>query len=303
MPTGKDRCLPSMMGFPDPTQPRLLSRHRDSQALSEVLRLVAAHLAQGLVMGDSYRRTALWVGVTRPPIYSIEATEATSTRIIVGACRFVPRSPSVDGYQIKTLEDVMPTPGPLGSGMPGHVSHESPGWVGPRLREARLRRGLSQADLARASGISESFIRLLERGRSDLSLKRLLSLCSAIGIAPADILRDAYSSVIYPARVADRIEVPRRETGNRLYLLFPAGESAFEPAIFELEPGVAMQQSMLHRGREFVFVLEGHVRLEVGSAICDIDAGDAADYQCSIPNRFSNLSDSEKASFLIVDAT
>jgi mannose-6-phosphate isomerase-like protein (cupin superfamily) len=124
-----------------------------------------------------------------------------------------------------------------------------------------------------------------------------------IGIAPADILSDAYSSVILSARVADRIEVPRREVGNRLYLIFPAGQSAFEPAIFELEPGVAMQQAMLHRGREFVFVLQGHVRLEVGSTISDLHSGDGADYQCSIPNRFSNLSDSEKAAFLIVDAT
>jgi len=182
-----------------------------------------------------------------------------------------------------------------------HGNSDSPGWVGPRLREARLRRGLSQADLARATGISESFIRLLERGRSDLSLSRLVALCGAIGVAPADLLHDAYASVILPARVEDRIEVPRREVGLRLHLIFQAGASAFEPAVFELAPGVAMQQAMLHRGREFVFVLEGSVRLDVGSTSSELRMGDAADYQCSIPNRFSNLSTTERAVFLIVD--
>lgn len=179
---------------------------------------------------------------------------------------------------------------------------EAPGWIGPRVREARHRRGLSQADVAAATGISESFIRLLERGRTDISLSRLLAVCGAVGLAPSDLIRDAYSSVIQVARRQDRIEAPGREAGIRLQLLFPAGESALEPALFELEPGVAMQKALLHRGREFVFVLEGEVRLEVGAATVDLSPGDASDYQSSIPHRFSNLSLSDKAVFVIVDA-
>jgi uncharacterized cupin superfamily protein len=88
----------------------------------------------------------------------------------------------------------------------------------------------------------------------------------------------------------------------RLKLLFAAGESALEPALFELEPGIAMQKALLHRGREFVFVLDGQIRLEVGAATVDLATGDAADYQSSIPHRFSNLSSAGTALFLIVDA-
>jgi transcriptional regulator with XRE-family HTH domain len=179
---------------------------------------------------------------------------------------------------------------------------EAPGWVGPRIREARHRRGLSQADVAAATGISESFIRLLERGRTDISLSRLLAVCSAVGLAPSELVRDAYSSVIQVARREDRTDAPGRETGVRLKLLFPAGESALEPALFELEPGIAMQKALLHRGREFVFVLDGQIRLEVGAATVDLATGDAADYQSSIPHRFSNLSSAGTALFLIVDA-
>jgi uncharacterized cupin superfamily protein len=63
-----------------------------------------------------------------------------------------------------------------------------------------------------------------------------------------------------------------------------------------------MQKALLHRGREFVFVLEGTVRLEVGAAKVDLAPGDASDYQSSIPHRFSNLSSADQAVFLIVDA-
>lgn len=179
---------------------------------------------------------------------------------------------------------------------------EAPGWVGPRIREARHRRGLSQADVAAATGISESFIRLLERGRTDIALSRLIAVCGAVGLAPAELIRDAYSSVIQVARREERIDAAARETGVRLQLLFPAGESALEPAVFELEPGVAMQKPLLHRGREFVFVLEGEVRLEVGAATVDLARGDASDYQSSIPHRFTNLSVTDRAAFLILDA-
>jgi transcriptional regulator with XRE-family HTH domain len=190
----------------------------------------------------------------------------------------------------------------LGTTADSSFRPEAPGWVGPRVREARHRRGLSQADVAAATGISESFIRLLERGRTDISLSRLLAVCSAVGVAPSELIRDAYSSVIQVARREDRIDAPGRESGVQLKLLFPAGESALEPALFELEPGVAMQKALLHRGREFVFVLEGQVRLEVGAATVDLAPGDASDYQSSIPHRFSNLSSRIQAVFLIVDA-
>ncbi len=190
----------------------------------------------------------------------------------------------------------------LGSTSDSSFRPEAPGWVGPRIREARHRRGLSQADVAAATGISESFIRLVERGRTDISLSRLLAVCSAVGLAPGELVRDGYSSVIQVARREQRTDAPGRETGVRLKLLFPAGESALEPALFELEPGIAMQKALLHRGREFVFVLEGQIRLEVGAATVDLALGDAADYQSSIPHRFSNLSSMEAAVFLIADA-
>jgi len=190
----------------------------------------------------------------------------------------------------------------LGTTSDSSFRPEAPGWVGPRIREARNRRGLSQSDVAAATGISESFIRLLERGRTDISLSRLLAVCSAVGLAPSELVRDAYSSVIQVARREDRTEAPGREIGVRLKLLFPAGESALEPALFELEPGIAMQKALLHRGREFVFVLDGQIRLEVGAATVDLDLGDAADYQSSIPHRFSNLSSTGTAVFLILDA-
>lgn len=88
----------------------------------------------------------------------------------------------------------------------------------------------------------------------------------------------------------------------RVELLFPAGQSAIEPAIFHLAAGATMQKPLLHRGRELAFVLDGTVHLEVGGNGADLTTGEAADYQSSIPHRFSNLSQGSGATLLIVDS-
>jgi DNA-binding Xre family transcriptional regulator len=44
------------------------------------------------------------------------------------------------------------------------------------LRRLRAERGLSQSDLARVTGISSSFLSLVEQGRSDITIGRLLRL-------------------------------------------------------------------------------------------------------------------------------
>jgi transcriptional regulator with XRE-family HTH domain len=186
--------------------------------------------------------------------------------------------------------------------MRGQAEVSSSGWLGPKIREARLRRGLSQAELARAAGVSASFVRLLEAGKSDVSLSRLLKLTGALGLSVAEVVSDGYSPTVRVSRVDDRVELPAREAGIRLLLLFAGGESAIEPAIFQLDPAASMQKSLFHRGREFVYVLDGRVRLELGSVSVDLDRGEAADYQSTIPHRFSNLSDDRPASFLIADA-
>lgn len=180
--------------------------------------------------------------------------------------------------------------------------NDPPGWVGPKIREARQRRGLSQADLARSSGLSVSFIRLLETGKSDVSMSRFLKLSAALGIPIADLIHEGETSTISLAHPSDRVELPSREKGVHLFLLFPRGESTIEPALCELEPGVSMRKSLFHRGRDFVFVLKGRVKLEVGGSEIELRAGDAADFRSSIPHRFSNCSQTAPASFLITDA-
>lgn len=59
---------------------------------------------------------------------------------------------------------------------------------GRRLSALRVRRGLSQEELARAAGLLPVEVRGAERGQRDLSVVALADLAEALRVAPADLM-------------------------------------------------------------------------------------------------------------------
>ena len=60
--------------------------------------------------------------------------------------------------------------------------------IGERLKRARENKGLSQAKLASEIGFSIAFLSRIERGSSQISLKRLSEICDILGISEGSIL-------------------------------------------------------------------------------------------------------------------
>ncbi len=167
--------------------------------------------------------------------------------------------------------------------------------VGERLRAARVRAGLTQAEVAAKSGLSLSFVRLVESGRSDISLSRLLKWTALFGLPVAELVSDSTSDDVVIVRPAERVEVPLEDTGVRFLLLSHGDDHEIEPAVFELAPGAAMQRPLTHRGEETAYVLRGQVRLWVGADQYTLGEGDCAYYSSQLPHRFSNASSREPA--------
>ena len=60
--------------------------------------------------------------------------------------------------------------------------------VGQRIREWRLRRELSQADVARRAGITQASLSNYENGKRDMPLSTLLGVTSALNVSLGDVL-------------------------------------------------------------------------------------------------------------------
>jgi transcriptional regulator with XRE-family HTH domain len=62
--------------------------------------------------------------------------------------------------------------------------------VGARIRELRLRRGLSQEALADLGGIGRSYMSGIERGVRNCSTLHLLRLAKSLGVRVGDLFPD-----------------------------------------------------------------------------------------------------------------
>ncbi|WP_298256728.1 helix-turn-helix transcriptional regulator [uncultured Litoreibacter sp.] len=68
--------------------------------------------------------------------------------------------------------------------------------TGSRIREHRLMRGMKQADLARETGISASYLNLIEHNRRRIGGKTLLALSQVLGIDPSTLSQGAERAVV-----------------------------------------------------------------------------------------------------------
>ncbi|MBL1076548.1 helix-turn-helix domain-containing protein [Nocardia sp. 2] len=151
--------------------------------------------------------------------------------------------------------------------------------VGPRLRALRRARGITLADLAVRTGVSESTLSRLESGQRRATLELLLPLARAYD-TPLDELVGAPRTGdprihLKPIRRAGMVFVPlsRRPGGVHAFkMIIPAEPQPLEPAL------------KTHDGFEWLYVLNGRLRLVVGERDLVLPAGEAAEFDTSLPH-------------------
>ena len=161
--------------------------------------------------------------------------------------------------------------------------------VGERLRELRRIRRATLRQIADRSGLSESFLSQVERGRSSASIASLRKIAEALGVSMADLFEPG--GVPGP-RVLRRDERPALSFGilGRKLLLTPKPLHHLEVFAGELEVGGSTgEQPYAHGDSEELFVvISGSVQLELGGELFDLETGDSIDYRSSTPHRVTN---------------
>ncbi|MFD7296487.1 helix-turn-helix domain-containing protein [Streptomyces sp. NPDC059897] len=151
--------------------------------------------------------------------------------------------------------------------------------VGPRLRALRRDRGITLAGLAATTGVSESTLSRLESGLRRPSLELLLPLARIYDV-PLDDLVGA------PRTGDPRIHLKPIERFGMTFLPLsrrPGGVHAFKMIIpGRLEPREPTPQT--HEGFEWLFVLNGRLRLVLGERDLTLPPGEAAEFDTSLPH-------------------
>jgi DNA-binding transcriptional MerR regulator/quercetin dioxygenase-like cupin family protein len=157
---------------------------------------------------------------------------------------------------------------------------------GARFRRLRQRRGLSLAQVAKATGVSVGFLSALERGQMSASIATLRRI--------ARYYRTNILSFFEPAKHNSRLVKPAErkilETtkGVRMELL-AWGNTAMEPHLFRIKPGGSSGESYTHEGEEFLHVLRGQFEIWLNQdEHYLLEPGDSLYFQSSTPHRWKN---------------
>ena len=162
---------------------------------------------------------------------------------------------------------------------------------GQRFRRLRTRRGLSLAQVARATKVSVGFLSALERGQMRSSISTLRRI--------ARFYRTNILSLFETAAENPRLVRPGQrkvlETtpGVRMELL-AWGQTAMEPHLFCIKPGGGSGESYSHEGEEFLHVLRGDFEIWLDSKEhYRLKPGDSLYFESSTPHRWKNPGRSE----------
>ena len=78
--------------------------------------------------------------------------------------------------------------------------------IGRRLREWRLKRELSQSEVARVAGITQASLSNYETGKRDLPLATFLGVVAALDVGVGDLLNIPEIIVVRDSRVGRAVE-------------------------------------------------------------------------------------------------
>ena len=166
--------------------------------------------------------------------------------------------------------------------------------VGPRLRDLRKQRGVTLADLTAATGISASTLSRLESGQRKPTLELLLPLARAHGVQLDELVGAPLTGDprvhLRPVRRGGRTWVPvtKRAGGLQAFkVVIPGSEFGREP------------DPKTHAGYEWLYVLNGRLRLVLGTDDLVMKPGEAAEFDTHLPHWMSSA-DGQPVELLIL---
>jgi DNA-binding transcriptional MerR regulator/mannose-6-phosphate isomerase-like protein (cupin superfamily) len=171
------------------------------------------------------------------------------------------------------------------------VPPDVPQVPGQRFRRLRTRRGLSLAQVARATSVSVGFLSALERGqmRSSIATLRRIARFYRTNILSFFEAAEENPRLVRPAQR----KILETTPGVRMELL-AWGHTAMEPHLFRVRPGGGSGESYAHEGEEFLHVLRGDFEIWLKSGEhYRLKPGDSLYFESSTPHRWKNPGRSE----------
>jgi transcriptional regulator with XRE-family HTH domain len=173
--------------------------------------------------------------------------------------------------------------------------------IGARVRNYRMQKGMTLQQLSEASGVSQSMLSMVERGKTSASIGTLMAIADALGGRMSDLLVTEEPA---PSREVIRLaEQPiyKTDQGVTWRVVRQDRQRGVEIAINEYRAGTGSTRSPHHHtGYEYGLILEGKLTVELEGTTHLLRRGDTIAYNSSAAHKIWNFGRSSARALWII---
>jgi transcriptional regulator with XRE-family HTH domain len=164
--------------------------------------------------------------------------------------------------------------------------------IGERIKRLRLKKSMGLVELGRHAGLSASFLSQLETGRVVPTLRNLARIAMVFSKDLSYFFETEPHSVFRIHRHKERVRLPQTGVDPPTYFFESLGymvpDRYMDPYYAEFLPVEEEKEAKahVHAGFEFLYVLEGELRLHHGEQECVLEAGDAVYFDANAPHSY-----------------
>jgi transcriptional regulator with XRE-family HTH domain len=166
--------------------------------------------------------------------------------------------------------------------------------LGLRLKEFRLKRGLSQTELAKLVGVTPSTISQVESNHIYPSLPALFKMGEVLAVDLTSFFEErpeGKARLVFTAKDGVEVKLPGR-SGEAVSarLLYPVDlEVKTKPYLIEIAARETLPgHFFFHKGEEIGYVLSGRLQMQVGKTVYTLKTGDVISLTADTPDRWRN---------------
>ncbi|MXN90454.1 helix-turn-helix domain-containing protein [Flavobacterium sp. Sd200] len=149
--------------------------------------------------------------------------------------------------------------------------------VGERIRILRTAQNRTLQEVADSCGLSKSMISKVENNKAVPSVAALVKIAQTLGTNISQLLeQDGWDKAIVTTRKEAENKLVKTEKG---YMIFPYAsefhEKKMQPFLFVARKGEVIPHQLSHEGEEFVYVIEGSMKMQVAETEYILKTGDS----------------------------
>jgi len=163
--------------------------------------------------------------------------------------------------------------------------------IGQRIKKLRSQRGLTLEEVAEKSGCTPGFLSQLERNKAAPSITTLYSIAEALGVKVIDFFPDGINTTKVMRH--DHRENFHFQGSAIVYSLLSTKflYGALAGFLLTMRPAnqaLPTDEFRAHMGEEFVYVLQGVLRLWIGDGFYDLYPADSVYFKSTTKHRLEN---------------